>query len=202
MEAARALATAGGTAHLPPVAVAYTDYEQFNELVRDAVAPVQLWMGDIMASVHRDATLTAVVQHSPSIAIAHADTTIAAPLVTIARDEAGRATIFAAAGTVRGAEHLIFFVRDDPGSLTSASLLSALLATGSAPIRSSELETATLSNDVLMRMDRESVGAVSPGTGDNSFSDARWFWLTALALLVLESLLRSSRTLAAGASAT
>jgi hypothetical protein len=79
----------------------------------------------------------------------------------------------------------------EPGSLTSAALISAAeqaLATTPLP---NELEPATLPLDVLQRWERPpGQPRVGPSHTPNDHSDGRWFWVLAALLLVIEGVVR------------
>lgn len=82
----------------------------------------------------------------------------------------------------------------DAGSLTSAALISAATRAVSSAPPITELESSTIGDSALASWERSSsAAAVSPADPSSDASDGRWFWMAALALLALETLLRRAR---------
>jgi aerotolerance regulator-like protein len=170
-----------------PVIIVQPGYERRAELLSQAKGIDQPWMADVVARLRRDSFLALTAADA---AVLLSTTGDSLRLVTVARTDSGRAVAFAASGPVDGRASLLIFSLVDAGSTASAALLAATANAlgGHVPVR--ELEQRQLSADALARWHRP-----TPATGlrlpaANDASDARWFWLLVLALLIAEGWLR------------
>jgi hypothetical protein len=87
------------------------------------------------------------------------------------------------------------FLSVDAGSLTSAALNQALVRATSPLPPSSERDTTSWTAADLVQWQRPPTAAPNAPSDE---SDARWIWGACLALLALETWMRSRQRLAAG----
>jgi aerotolerance regulator-like protein len=169
-----------------PVIIVQPGYERRAELLSQAKGIDQPWMADVVARLRRDSFLALGAADAAVLGSA----TDSLRQVTVARTDSGRAVAFAASGAVDGRASLLIFSLVDAGSTASAALLAATANAlgGHVPVR--ELEPRQLGADVLARWQRPTpaIGLRLPAANDAS--DARWFWLLVLALLIAEGWLR------------
>jgi Aerotolerance regulator N-terminal len=90
---------------------------------------------------------------------------------------------------------LVLFTDSAPGSLASARIVAAANRALSAAPPLAELEPETLSDRELESLQRTTrTGTLSRSTDPNGESDARWLWLAAGLLLLIELPLRRERS--------
>jgi hypothetical protein len=106
-----------------------------------------------------------------------------------------------AGSPITGASHdsrLLLFAGAEPGSLASASLIAALRrAAGTSVTALAELEPGAIDDAVLRTWERPPAAEPAPAG-----SDARWLWLLALGLLLVEQWARRDRPAAKGGPIT
>lgn len=176
------------SAHARAVAIVYPRFEQRVELLRNAKPVADAWMVDIIARLRSDSMLIAAAARVS--ALASVDTTNG---LVVARDQSGRAIVSATHGAVQGSDRLLLISLADAGSLTSAALVAATRRALSAAPALSELEPATLADNVLAAWQRAPSADVTTRTNasaNTGASDGRWLWILALLLLGLETWLR------------
>ncbi len=107
-----------------------------------------------------------------------------ARLRTLPVDSAGVADL-------QGHRRLVLFTSAAPGTLPAARLIAAAREAMSAAPSLAELETSVVSAAEVAGW-RRAAADVPPSTteNDNGPSDARWFWLAALVLMLVELRLR------------
>src|SRR5690606_6492764 len=93
---------------------------------------------------------------------------------------------------VDGRERLLLFTDVAPGSVEAAALTLAVANAVAARTPASERDSAVLPDAELDKW-RRVPGAVTAPQDETEGFDGRWFWLLALALLALETVLRRSR---------
>ncbi|MEP6765246.1 MAG: BatA domain-containing protein [Gemmatimonadaceae bacterium] len=176
-----------------PVAIVFPDAAERVALLRDAKAPNAPWMADVIALINENELLTnaaAAVQQLK-------DTAITEPLVVVVRTPDGAPIVLAAPTQVNGKTRLAFFTRTAPGSFLSAALVAAVASATAQSSMISESDGSVLSDATLRYFERAptdvAVGGQREASGSGSnYSDGRWFWALALALLVIETLMRRS----------
>ena len=90
----------------------------------------------------------------------------------------------------RNGSRLQFSVRDSAGSLVSAAFNAALMRVVSPTSLGAEADSTSWAPEELARWDRPA----TPFEGDKpTSSDARWFWLACVSLIVLEQFMRTRR---------
>ncbi|MGV3708791.1 MAG: BatA domain-containing protein [Gemmatimonas sp.] len=166
-----------------------------------ASAPDARWMGESLLAVERDATLRAA-----ALSTTMADTNIAAPFAVIAQNASGAPVVYAAAADVNGARQLIFVSRAGPATLAATALMAAVATSVAQPLDAAETATGVLSDAAIAAFEREpqsldqSAGRRASAERQSGLSDGRWFWMAALALVGVESLMRR-RTVVPGVAA-
>jgi hypothetical protein len=166
------------------VAIVYPGYEGRLELIRGARALNQPWMAPVFARVHEDSLLVRAAADAEVLSLPAAYDTA---YTVVARNTAGRPVVLAAAAS----DQLLLLPLVDAGGLTSAALIAAAERALSSDAPVTELEPATLPADLLQRWQRApGEPRLAPGHNINEHSDGRWFWLLALALLILETIVR------------
>jgi hypothetical protein len=159
------------------IAIIYKDAPSADSLSRAAVPIDSDWMGRLVAALDRDSTLVAA-----GLAASHQ----AKPRTDL--DVVGAPSRNPAIVAGRNGDRLSLFVLADAGSLPSAALNAALLRLTSRRVPPSELDTATWSAADLAPFARKAEPTKSTS---NDASDARWFWLACVAMLGLETWMRS-----------
>jgi hypothetical protein len=182
------------------VSIVYPGAATYMELIRNAKAPNQRWMGDLIGRAQASPLLSAALLATPAIP----DTIITAPFVVLARDANGSAAVFGAQAMVGGREQFVFFARTKPGSALSAALIATIQQIVSVSSVIPEIEPRTLSDSAISALQRVPGQVSGVQRFSNSdyasadASDARWFWVLALALLAVEALMRNARRNAPG----
>jgi hypothetical protein len=171
------------------VAIVLPGFERRSELVTSATALRAPWMADVVARLRADSLLIAAASIAHAVATSAPDSAVA---IVVARTDAGRPAIVAAEAQLDGRDRLSLFTLD-VSSLTTAALMAATTRALSvaAPLR--EMEPSTVADDVLRSWQREPASTVASEDNVTGASDARWFWMVALALLALEGWLRRER---------
>ena len=188
--AERAAALIGGS---PPgdaarfVAIVYPGFEQRAQLMHDAKTLNQPWMADVVARLRGDSTLVAAASTAKVGGKNAADST---PFLVVARTDVGRPVAVAASGNVQGHDRLLLFSIADPGSLASAALIVAVTRALSSAPPVTELEPASVSDAVLQGWERPASPIAPLAVYEAAVSDGRWFWVIAIALLLIETLIR------------
>lgn len=161
------------------VGIVFPDYPDGGELARRA-GPIAGWMGPVVAALQVDRTLVAAAR----LAIPTPAPTGAATVV--ATSDRGLPVVLAGSDGNR----LLLFLLDEPGGLSSAALGRAVLTTINTRVPGRELDTTSIAATTLARWQRPA----APGQrGSSDPSDGRFFWMLALLLLGLESLMRSRK---------
>lgn len=176
------------------VALVHPRYERRSDLLRSAATFTDASDVAFIARVVADSLL---VQSAIDATLADSAATPAGSVV-VARNRSGQAAAFAAWVSDDGPAHLAFFSAVDAASPASVALHVAIARAAAAHPPSSEFETESLSDAVLAGWQRapgaaplaESTAVVSDGNPLDTA--ARWFWLAALALLVVETWARTS----------
>jgi len=166
------------------VAVVFPSYETRQGLVAGAGSLDAPWQGDLLHRLTHDSLLRAV---STSARVLGPCPVIGAP---IARNVSGEvvATI-ARAGA--GADHeVLVFACVEPGTLAASAILASVATAVDPAPDFGELEPAFVPDEELRRWERPATEIAPPSPDDSS--DGRWFWLTAIALLLIEELVRRS----------
>ena len=194
--AARAAITIVGDAEIPaeqPIAIVHRGFEPRSSLLRDARPLATPWQGDLLARVATDSMLLSAAFEAavPDFTADTGTASRAAPLTVAARTRAGEPVVLAAADRQGDRDRLLFFLRADAGSLTSAALVAAVTR-ASAPLPDvRELNPDRIPESVLAEWRRPAGSPASAhGADDFGDSDARWFWAIALLLLGLETWVR------------
>ena len=147
------------------------------------------WMARIVTALQRDATLReSVIPPVPRSASDEGSeaSDLHLGLDTVAANRLGKPAILAG----RAGTRLQFQVLDDAGSLVSAAFNAALL-------RAVEPRDAGAESDSISWTAEEIAGWQRPATpnagNEQKSSDGRWFWVACLALIGLETYVRSRR---------
>ncbi|MBC8090301.1 MAG: BatA domain-containing protein [Phycisphaerae bacterium] len=186
------------------MAVAFDGAPERGSIVTNAKLPTQAWMASALLMVARSNVLAEAAAEA-----AVSDTTVAAPFAVVARTLQGWPVVYAAQSVVNGADRLVFLHRGRTSALSAPALLVAIGTTASTDAGAAGREMLTLTDAQLSLLTRPlgELGA-SAGGGEQAaanragLSDARWFWLVALLLLGLETLMRRNADAAAPAEAT
>jgi hypothetical protein len=166
------------------IALIYKGAPAADSLYRAATPIDSAWMAHIVAVLDRDSTLIAAGPAAASRPNARSD-------LDVVGSRAGPPAIVAG----RNGDRLSLFVLADPGSLPSAALNAALARVTSHRVPASELDTAKWSAADLAPFERKAE-PTRDQTSDTS--DARWFWLASIALIILETWMRSRARTPAG----
>ncbi|HEY4218644.1 MAG TPA: BatA domain-containing protein [Gemmatimonadaceae bacterium] len=160
--------------------------------LRSATIPAAPWMIRLIARLRGDSLLIdAATRTTVDARTSAVDQANAASRLVVARSSDGRPVISAAQVRSSQGDRLELISFADAGSLTSAALIAALSRAQSIAPAPTELESRVLADDVLTSLERvPSPVASSRAYGTEGPSDARWFWLAALLLIVLEEWLR------------
>jgi hypothetical protein len=181
--AVRAAVSAAGVVHAPSggahkVAVVFPSYETRQALVAGAGPLDAPWQGDLLHRLTRHPVLRVV---SPSARVIGACPVMGAP---VARNTGGDvvATITRAGAS---ADHeVLVFTCVEPGTLTASAILASVANAVDPAPDFGELEPAFVPDEELRRWERPAHEIAPPSPDDSS--DGRWFWLTAIALLLIE----------------
>jgi len=148
-----------------------------------------VWQGDLVLALQRNQLLGEAARDA-SISRA-----CEAPGAVIARTRGGQAV-----ATVSAAEQgVVIHSCADAGSLGGTALIAAV-AGALAPGRAfEEREPDVVPDDVLRTWERPPT-AFSPRGREETSPDGRWFWLVAIALLVLEQVVRRGRIASPGST--
>jgi hypothetical protein len=168
-----------------PIAIIYEGYERKAELLRRIRSVTKPWMGDVISRLAVDPVAVAAAAASTQ----EPDTSIYREgFATILRNGAGVPVVLAAQGSDGRTDRLELWLLADAGSLLSAALIGAAARSMAVPTPPRELEPDVLPPDLLRRWERPA-GTVGIPPADEA-SDGRWFWLIALLLLGMETLVR------------
>ena len=175
------------------VAVVFPGHASRDSMVRRALRLDSAWQGDFMVSLRRNALLASA---SESADLTPACESAGVPVARNARGEVV-ASVAAASGS---AHDVLVFACVNPGTVPGTALLRAA-ESAIAPVAPwREMEPTVAPDDVLQRWERPAVEQAPNGQHDTS-PDGRWLWLLAIALLMLEELLkRRSRSTVVPAS--
>jgi hypothetical protein len=172
------------------VAIVYSSYEHRSELLATSTALRIPWMADLVARIRADSML-AVVAAFAAHTIAATDTNGA---LVVSRAEDGRPLVMAREGKLDGRDRLLLVPFANAGSLTSAALIAATTRALSMPLPVTELEQSFIADNLLATWQRAPAARVARTADARSgSSDGRWFWVLALALLAVETVLRRAR---------
>ena len=161
------------------IAIIYRSSPAAASLSRSATPVDSIWMAKVVTELRRDRTLVAAGRADRSGALAGGDL--------------DRITERLVAGRVGG--RLLLFLSADAGGITSAALNDALVRARSPGVPASELDSTRWSAEQLARWQRAPLAA--PGAAGDA-SDARWIWMLCLALIALETWMRSRTRGSAG----
>jgi hypothetical protein len=118
-----------------------------------------------------------------------------APFVVLARNARGDDVIRVAEMEDGSSQRLVLVTLIAPGSMAGARLIGAVHAAAAVEWPVQELEPATMSDMLLRQLQRAPAVVANGGAASVSAavgaSDARWFWLAALAMLALEWWMRA-----------
>jgi hypothetical protein len=170
------------------VAIVYPRFERRAEILKVATVLRTPWMADVVARLRSDSMLIAAASAASRVTGEDSDAAL-----VVARTTAGSPVVTAMQGVVEGRGRLVLLPSVDAGSLISAALIAATARALSTAPPLTELEPATLPDNVLQSWQREPASTTSPTDAENSSSDGRWFWLLALTLLAVETWLRRPR---------
>lgn len=170
------------------IAMVYPDYPGRATLLQHATRIQSPWMADIVAAIRADGTLRTAAS---TAAVQPPDDT--ANTLTVVTTRAGIPAILAAADSADGQERLLLLVRADAGSPASAALIAATRRALSTAVSAAELDPATVPLSTLNAWQRPAT-VRSVRNPDADISDGRWFWLVALLLLGVETVLRRGRS--------
>ena len=175
------------------VAVVFPGHASRDSMVRQATRLDSAWQGDFMVSLRRNALLASASES--------ADLTPACEFagVPVARNSRGEAVASVAAASGPAYDVLVFACVD-VGTVPGTALLRAA-ESAIAPVAPwREMEPTVVPDEVLQRWERPAVEQAPNGQHDTS-PDGRWLWLLAIALLLVEELLkRRSRSTVVSAS--
>jgi hypothetical protein len=146
-------------------------------------------MVDVVARLRADSMLIAAASTARAVGATAADTS---GTIVVARADSGRPAVVAAEGPLDGRDHLLLFT-SDATSLTTAALVAATTRALSTAAPVTEMDPSTIADDVLRSWQREPTSSVAIADTRTGASDARWFWMAALALLALEGWMRRVR---------
>jgi hypothetical protein len=169
------------------VAIVYGNSPEREQLLRNAAALDAPAMASFLLDVSRDA----MIEHAVAVSSLGNDTVataLSAPFTPVG--PRGAPIALAARGSIEGEDRLLFFPLSGAGTLESAVLLSAVLNASAEHPPAAELEPAHVSADRLRTWERPP-GAVLMANNDAQASDARWFWVVVLVLLVVEWQIRN-----------
>lgn len=186
------------------IAVAFEGASERSAIVANAKLPNQEWMANALMTVRN----SQILSEAAADALV-SDTTIAAPFVVVARTLDGRPVVYLTQSVVNGADRLVFFHRGVASGLSAPALLAAIGESIANTADATHRELLTLTDAQLAEFARApgELGALD-GANEQSaanragLSDARWFWLAALCLLGLETLMRRQADAAAPVEAT
>ena len=175
------------------VAVVFPGHASRDSMVRQATRLDSAWQGDFMVSLRRNALLASA---SESADLTPACESAGVPVARNSRGEAV-ASVAAASGS---AYDVLVFACVDVGTVPGTALLRAA-ESAIAPVAPwREMEPTVVPDEVLQRWERPAVEQ-APNTQRDTSPDGRWLWLLAIALLMLEELLkRRSRSTVVPAS--
>jgi hypothetical protein len=148
-----------------------------------------VWQGDLVLALQGNQLLSEAARDAN---IARACET---PGAVVARTRTGQVVAAAAAA----GQGVVIHSCADAGSLAGTALLAAVASALTPGPSFEEREPNVVSDDVLRTWERPPT-AFAPRGRDETSPDGRWFWLTAIALLVLEQVVRRGRI--ANASST
>jgi hypothetical protein len=155
------------------IAIIYRSAIDASRLAAETAPVDSQWMVRTLASIQRDPVVVAASKRAQSAGTPGAD--------TLLQNNAGRPVLSAG----RRGQELLLFVHDDAGSLLSAALNASLTRSSSAL----EQDSTTLSAAEIAQWQRSpTLAADTP----RERSDARWFWLAALVLIGVETLVRAN----------
>jgi hypothetical protein len=140
------------------------------------------WMARIVTSLQRDRMLN---EAAPPVILSEAKDLLSGP-DTIARNRSGKPVITGG----RNGPRLQFAIADDAGSLVSAAFNAALLRAVEPTTPGAESDSISWTAEDIARWQRPA----TPHAGNSRKApDGRWFWLACLALIGLETYVRSRR---------
>jgi hypothetical protein len=169
------------------VAIVYGTSPEREQLLRNATALDAPGMASFLLDVSR----AAVLEHSAAVSNLSNDPvamTLSAPFTPVG--PRGAPIALAARGSIEGEDRLLFFPLSAAGTLESAALLSAVLNASAEHPPVAELEPAHVSADLLRAWERPA-GTELMASNTAQASDAPWFWVVVLLLLVVEWQIRN-----------
>ncbi len=193
LDAARSMGIALPLDSTVQVAIVYPSANDRAQLTRSARSLRSLRLLELVARIRADSLLSSASRdYSRAIAT---DTLPTASATVVARAADGSPIVVAARDSAFGRERLLLFSSFETGSLASAALIAATRRALSIAPPMSEQDPSVIANDVIASWQRTPADVRSGRDTDpaNGPSDARWFWLAALALLAVESWLRRTR---------
>lgn len=190
MEAALSLGVPPASGERRPVSLIYPGFERGAAVLRGAQPLDERWMGDVALIVSRDPLLAAAARDAEPITASGAPgDTLASDtnVITLVRNGAGEPVVLAARVALEGVNTLALVSLVDAGTVASAALASAAMRALAPGTPMSELDPQQVSPETLRQLEREAAVVLLRGQGEPAgISDGRWFWIIALALLVVE----------------
>lgn len=164
------------------IAVVFPDYREATPLAARTRPINQPWQGDLIVALRNEE----LVRHGTSSAT---PPSCASAEPAPVRRADGHLIAGVAAGE-RGSQYeLVVFSCAAAGSSAGAALLTAVTRVATAKPNWHETETLVVPDEQLRRWERPAT-VIEPRGTDETSPDGRWLWLLALALLVVEEVIR------------
>jgi hypothetical protein len=165
------------------VAVVFPRYSGRRELVGDVSALNNPWQGDLLMALGRARVLG-------SAAVSARVTPLCDHTGAVIAHNAGGEVVATMAGGSRAAGHeAVVFACVEAGSVAGTALIASVVAAVQPMPPLQELEPVVVPDETLRQWERPSAGPEPRGVDDTS-PDGRWFWLGAIAFLLVEEWLR------------
>jgi hypothetical protein len=165
------------------VAMVFPDYPARDDLMRQVSIIDQPWQGDRLLALRRNRVLTSLARDTEIVADCNP------PGVAVMHNDRGQAVATTITTRAAPAAELVVFSCVRAGSLPAAALMAAIVSAGDSVPSMLESEPAVVTEEVLRAWERPATLHAPRGTDETS-PDGRWFWLVALALLLLEEWVR------------
>jgi hypothetical protein len=161
----------------------FPDYPARDDLMRQVSIIDQPWQGDRLLALRRNRVLTSLARDTEIVADCNP------PGVAVMHNDRGQAVATTITTRAAPAAELVVFSCVRAGSLPAAALMAAIVSAGDSVPSMLESEPAVVTEEVLRAWERPATLHAPRGTDETS-PDGRWFWLVALALLLLEEWVR------------
>lgn len=143
------------------------------------------WQADIIRAIATDPALTRATGRATT-----ASNDAATPWIVLMRDADGKPAILAAADGARASERMLVWSRIAAGDETTALLIRATLRALAGADAFGEAEVIAIPDATLAQWQRPASDPPASEWRDVDGNDRRWLWGAAIALLIVEQVLR------------